>query len=451
MRLQRLIVIAGLAAAALPALADPQIQSWQTKEGARVLFVEAHENAIVDVQLNFDAGNRRDPAGKPGLADLTLGLIDAGTAKMGEEAVRERLTDLAASLSGSADADSASLTLRVLARPEVRDPAVALVADLVAHPAFPEAVLKRERERSIDNLRQRETDPGFLAGRELTRLMYPAHPYGSGARLSADSLKRISREDLLAFWRTYYRPESAVIAIVGDLTRADAQSLAERLLAGLPKGRPAPPALADVPPTVPGQQKVIAHPASQAHVVLGLPLITRHDPDYYALMAGNYVLGGGGFDARLMRELRDKRGLTYGASSMLAPHEKAGPFEVSFSTRKDQAGEALKVARSTIADFVADGPTEAELEQAKANIVGGFPMRFDSNRKLLGYLAVIGWYRLPLTFLSDYPKKVSALTVADVRDTWRRRIDPARLATVVVGPATLAEQGAKGEPAGQSR
>lgn len=437
-----------LAALALPALAAPHIQDWRTGSGARVLFVAAHENPIVDVQLSFDAGNRRDPADKPGVAELTLGLLDAGTATLGEEAVRERLTDLAAGLSGAVDADSATLTLRVLARPEVREPALALLAELIARPAFPDTVLRRERERSIDGLRQRETDPGFLAGRELSRLMYPVHPYGLGARLSTDSLRRIGRADLQAFWRTYYRPESAVVAIVGDLTRAEAERLAERLLAGLPADRPAPAALPGVSMRATGRQRVIAHPASQAHVVMGLPMITRHDPDYYALMAGNYVLGGGGFDARLMRELRDRRGLTYGASSSLAPMEDAGPFELAFSTRKEKAGEALAVARATVADFVANGPTEAELAQAKANIVGGFPLRFDSNRKLLGYLGVIGRYELPLTFLRDYPARIAALTVADVRDAWRRRLDPARLDTVVVGPASL---DAPGESGGATR
>ncbi|WP_024301204.1 pitrilysin family protein [Pseudogulbenkiania sp. MAI-1] len=410
------------------------IQHWSGANGARVYFVEAHANPIVDVRVEFDAGNRREDPAKPGVSDMTASLLDAGTASRNEEQLREALADTASSLSSFAELESAGISLRTLARPAVREQAVALAADVLARPAFPPAILEREKARSIENLRQEENDAGFLAQRELTRLMYPSHPYGINARVSAESLKKITRADLLAFWRKHYQPRYAVVSIVGDLTRAQAEKLAEDLLAGLKNQAGALPAIPPVPVGKEGQTVTLPHPGTQTHLALGMPVITRDDPDYFPLLVGNYVLGGGGFDARLMKEVRDKRGLTYGVSSAFSPYQRAGEFSIGLSTRNDQAATALKVTRDTLREFIERGPTDAELEQAKANIIGGFPLRFDSNRKLLGYLGVIGLYRLPLTFLDDYTKHVAAVTPAQVRDAWRRRVRPQQMATVIVGP-----------------
>lgn len=413
------------------------IQNWSTANGARVYFVEAHANPIVDVRVDFDAGNRRENPAKPGVSDMTASMLDAGTAARNEEQLREALADTASSLSSFAELESAGVSLRTLARSAVRDQAVALAADVLARPAFPPAILEREKARSIENLRQEENDAGFLAQRELTRLMYPGHPYGINARMSAESLKKITRADLLAFWRTHYQPRYAVVSIVGDLTRQQAEKLAEDLLAGLKHQATVLPAIPPVPVGEEGRTVTLSHPGTQTHLALGMPVITRDDPDYFPLLVGNYVLGGGGFDARLMKEVRDKRGLTYGVSSAFSPYQRAGEFSIGLSTRNDQTAIALKVTRDTLQDFIEHGPTEAELEQAKANIIGGFPLRFDSNRKLLGYLGVIGLYRLPLTFLDDYVKHVAAVTPSQVRDAWQRRIRPRQLATVVVGQGAV--------------
>ncbi len=148
---------------------------------------------------------------------------------------------------------------------------------------------------------------------------------------------------------------------------------------------------------------------------------------------GNYVLGGGGFASRLNEELRQKRGFAYSAYSFFNPLAQQGPFQIGLQTRKDQAEEALKVARDTLAKFVAEGPTQQEFEAAKQNIVGGFPLRIDSNGKILEYLSLIGFYRLPVTYLEDFPARIDAVTLVEVKDAWRRRIDPARMVTVVVG------------------
>ncbi|HJV07613.1 MAG TPA: pitrilysin family protein, partial [Chromobacteriaceae bacterium] len=244
------------------------------------------------------------------------------------------------------------------------------------------------------------------------------------------------RADLMSFWRTHYQPHYAVVSIVGDLTRTEAERLAEKLLAGLANRPGSLPAIPPVALPSAGKTVKLAHSGTQTHMALGMPVITRDDPDYFPLLVGNYVLGGGGFDARLMKEVRDKRGLTYGVSSNFSPYQRAGEFGIGLSTRNDQAATALKVTRDTLLQFIEQGPSAAELEQAKANIIGGFPLRFDSNSKLLGYLGVIGLYQLPLTFLDDYVGHVAAVTPEQVRDAWRRRIHPEQMATVIVGPTT---------------
>jgi zinc protease len=182
----------------------------------------------------------------------------------------------------------------------------------------------------------------------------------------------------------------------------------------------------------------IAHPSAQSHVRVGAVGMARNDPDFFPLFVGNYVLGGGGFDSRLMREVRDKRGYAYSVYSYFLPMMEAGPFELGLQTKREQTDDALKVARDTVRQFVADGPSEAELTQAKSNLTGGFPLRIDSNSKILDYLSIIGFYRLPLDYLDTWVERVNAVDVAAVKQAFTRRVDPDRLVTVVVGAGSSA-------------
>ncbi|WP_293766080.1 pitrilysin family protein [uncultured Aquitalea sp.] len=414
------------------------VQRWVSPQGATVLLVEAHANPILDVRVDFDAGSRRDPQGKEGLAGMTAGLLDAGSPGWDEERLRKEQADIAAEIGTFADQESAGIRVRTLTRPALQQRALALANRLLTAPLFPQKVLDRERASAIEGLEQALNNGGSVAARALGRQMYGHHPYGNDDWQDASSLRRISREDLLAFWRARYQAQGAVVAIVGDIDKAGAQRVVDSLLQGLPKGGAA--AWRDVPvvPESAGRIEHIAHPGAQTHIALGASILRREDPDYYALVVGNYVLGGGGFDSRLMEEVRAKRGLTYGVSSHFIPLEQAGPFALSLSTRNDQAASALKVVRQTLANFVEQGPTEAELKQAKDNILGGFPLRYDSNAKLLSYLSVMGIYSLPDTYLDDYQKAVAELTVVQVRDAWRRRIHPDKLALVTAGATPAA-------------
>ncbi|MCG9089110.1 insulinase family protein [Laribacter hongkongensis] len=425
------LLLAGGALMAGVAGAQP-IERWTQPDGARVLFVPSHQNPIIDIRIDVDAGSRREAPERLGVAALTNRLLASGTRKHDEEALSAAWADRSMQYGASVDQDRAAIRLRLLSDAADRRQGVALLNEVLTQPVFPAAALARAKAQTVAGLRQEETSPQAVAYRQFIQAIYGRHPYANETRLTPAAVEAIGREDVRAFWQQHYRPGYMSIAIVGDLTRREAAELAQQLTRGLPRtGAPLP----EVPPVPqPAAQRLSQpHVASQASVALGLPLLTRDDPDYYPLVVGNYVLGGGGFDSRLMTELRSKRGLTYGASSMLAPYTAPGEFMVSVSTRKAQADEARRVARETLEKFVADGPSAPELEQAKANIIGGFPLRYDSNKKLIEYVAAIGFYNLPLTWLDDYPRAVEQVTPEAVRDAYRRRVGLDHLVEVVVG------------------
>jgi zinc protease len=222
---------------------------------------------------------------------------------------------------------------------------------------------------------------------------------------------------------------------MGDVGRDEAAAIAEALTAPLPAAAADAPVLPPVPPLEKGEMRWITHPATQSHIMMGGPGIRREDPDYFALFVGNHILGGGGFNSRMTDEVRQKRGLAYSAYSYFSPLLREGPFVVGMQTKGEQAKEALAVARKVVTDFVALGPTAKELAAAKQNIIGGFPLRIDSNRKIHEYLAVIGFYRLPLTYLDDFVGKVERVTSEQIKAAFQRRVHPDRLVTVVVGQA----------------
>ncbi|RPH42210.1 MAG: insulinase family protein [Burkholderiales bacterium] len=418
-----LLLWAPLASAVLP------IEHWTTSRGARVYFVRADAIPMLDVAVDFDAGSRLDPAGRSGLASFTAGLLARGVDGLDEAALAERFADLGASRGGGAGDDRASVSLRTLSSPRERDAAVDLLARMMARPTFPEAVVARERERAIQGLREALVRPDAIAQRTYEALTYPNHPYGRSS--TPESLAAVGRADLVAFHRERYGPRGAVVSMIGAITRAEAETIAERLTRELPEGTPAAamPAVEMPPPT----DRRIAHPATQSHILVGTPAMARDDPDYFPLFVGNYVLGGGGFVSRLTAEVREKRGLSYSVYSYFSPMAQAGPFTVGLQTRKEQTEDALKVVRETLARFVAEGPTEDELRAAKQNLVGGFALRIDTNRKILDNLANIGWYRLPLDYLERWTERVEAVSAAQIRDAFQRKIRPERLVTVVVG------------------
>lgn len=406
------------------------VQSWNTAQGTRVYFIETHALPIIDVQVLFLAGSAFDPTEKPGVASLTASLMDQGAGARNEQQVAETLADIGATLSVGAGLDSATLSLRTLSDPERRQVAFGLMADVMARPQFDPAIFKRDQARSVAALKEALTKPQVLAQRAYMAAIYPDHPYGRLA--TPASVESVTHGDITSFWRSHFTAGRASIAIVGDLSRAEAEALANQLLADLPADQ------ANIAKRLPDpavtQAKVVRvdHPASQSHLLIGMPALARDDPAQIALQVGNYTLGGGGFVSLLTKAVREDRGYAYSVYSYFQPQLVSGPFTIGLETKRAQADDALNVVNQVVGDFLKRGPTAAQLKAAQDNIAGGFALRIDSNSKLAANLGVMAFYGLPTDWLEQYPARVRALTPEVVRDAFRQHVSPEQLVTVRV-------------------
>ncbi len=425
--------------ASMQALAAVDIQHWQTSTGADVYFVENHDLPIIDLSVNFAAGSARDDTSTSGLASLTRYMMTLGAGGLSDAQISRRIADVGAVMSGDVDQDRAHFDLRTLSSKQEREQALDVYAKVLQKPDFPAEVLAREKARIVAGLKDAATQPESIASKAFMASVYGQHPYALDSNGEPETVSALKRDDLVQFYQRYYGAKGAVIAMIGDMRRDEAERIAERLSGGLPTAaKPAP--LPEVRYPQSAKFEHIPHPATQSHILLGYPGVKRGDQDYFALYVGNYILGGGGFVSRLTEEVREKRGLVYSVYSYFMPLQELGPFQIGLQTKAEQAGEALKVVRETLRKFLRQGPTEAELEAAKQNIIGGFPLRLDSNSKILQYLAVIGFYHLPLTYLEDFNHEVDKVTTAQIKDAFQRRIDIDKLATVIVGGEAPAAQ-----------
>ena len=431
------------------AIAGIPIEHWTQPSGVQVFLAQSPGIPMVDVQLDFDAGSRRDPADKAGLASVTAAMagkgVLAGTAgavpALDENALGEAWADLGASFGGGASSDRMSFSLRSLTFPDLLAQATQLAARQLGQPAFPSAIWQRERETLNAALKEANTKPATLAARAFNTAVYGAHPYGF--EMTEATLARISVADMQAVYSALIQPCRAKVTLVGAVNRAQADDLVTQLFSQLkapsPGACPALPAIADVAPLGQPVEQRIAFDSAQAHVLIGQPGYKRDDPDYFALTVGNYILGGGGFVSRLTNEVREKRGLSYSVYSYFAPGLHAGAFTLGLQTRPDQVDQAVQVSRDVVAQFVANGPTAAELKAAKDNLIGGFALRVDSNRKLLDNIANIAWNRLPLDYLDRWTQQVDKVTVADIKAAFARKLHPQKMVTVVLGAAPAAQ------------
>jgi zinc protease len=414
------------------------IEHWTHPSGAKVYLVASPSLPMLDVQLNFDGGARREPANQAGLASATAGLLSGGLQAQGaepawdENRLSEAWVDLGAQFGAQASSDRFSLSLRTLTQPDLLDQAVALAARQMASPSWPQTVWERDRERTLAALKEAENRPATHAGRAFSRAVYGTHPYGFEA--TPATLNAISVSDMRTFYRRHVAACRAQVSLVGAVDRATSDLIVTRLMAAIqPHGCEPLPAVGQVQTLERAVEERMPFAAAQAQVLIGQPGIPRNDPDFFPLFVGNYILGGGGFVSRLTTEVREKRGLSYSVYSYFSPGLHAGAFQVGLTTRPDQADQAVGVVRDVVKAFVREGPTEDELKAAKAFLVNGFALRIDSNRKLLDNVSNIAWNELPLDYLDTWTQQVERVTVADIRRAFARVVQPDRMATVVVG------------------
>jgi len=427
------LLFVGSAKAILP------IETLDTVKGAKAYLIQTKSLPIIDVEVSIDAGSRYDPENKNGIASLAaqLSTLGAGSGKaaVSEAQIADAIADLGASISVAASSERTVLRIRSLSRPDLREPVVQLAALILAKPSYDAKVVDREKQRLITALLEAQTKPETILQQNLRRAVYGKYPLAYYP--TPKTVAAITAADIRNFHATFYRGDRISINIVGDVDRAQANSIVQALLAGLPQTGPAIaplPAMQQTPQGPLSQREVqIPFNTQQAHIAMGMTAITRNNPDFFPLLVGNYVLGGGGFVSRLMAEVREKRGLAYSISSYFAPGKDAGFFEAGMQTKKDQAKLGLDVMQKTISQFIADGPTPEELVAAKSNLVNGYPLRLDSNRKLLDNLSGITWNDLPLDTMETWTKQVEAVTLEQIRAAFQKHLDMNRMQIVVVG------------------
>lgn len=414
-----------------PVWAAAKIENWQTPQGSRVYFVRTEGLPMVDIQVAFDAGSARD--GKQfGLSALTSAMLDTGAGKWNADDIAQRFESVGADMATGVSQDIAWVSLRSLTQKPLLDTALETLQTMLAKPRFAEDDFKREKSRVLAGIKQREESPGQLASTAFYRALYGDHPYGHPAAGFKETVEPLKADDLRRFYKNYYVAANAMVAIVGDVTREQAEKIAGQLLEGLPTGQKPEP-LPEVAMPDKAVAKDIQFPSSQTHVLAGVPSTYRGDEDYFSLYVGNHILGGSGLVSKLFEEVREKRGLAYSAYSSISPMLRKGPFAVGLQTRNDQTQEALKVMNATIGGFASNGPSGDELTAAKKNITGGFAMRFDTNKELLNYVAVIGFYGLPLDYLDTFQQNIEQVTVDSIKQAFKDRIDLNVLQTVTVG------------------
>ncbi len=428
-------------ASATQAWAVIPIQKWNQPNGAQVFLVESPAIPMLDVRIDFDSGSRRDNAAQAGLADVTALIAGKGVrASNGEPALDENQlgeawADLGANFGGGASRDLMSFRLRTLTEPDLLQKAVHLAARELGEPAWPEDVWQRERERITASIMESRTRPGTIAGLAYSKAVFGTHPYGY--EVTPESLAAISVQDMRAKYAAGMLPCRAKVSLVGAVDRAQAEAIVNQLLARLPQADgaacPKLPAVPEVAALDQAKEERISFQSAQAHVLIGQPGYKRDDPDFFPLLVGNYILGGGGFVSRLTTEVREKRGLSYSVGSYFSPGLHAGAFTITLQTRPDQADEAVRVSRQVLQDFIANGVTDAELKAAKDFMQGGFALRIDSNGKLLDNVADIAWNGLPLDYLDTWVNQVGKVTAADIKAAFGRKLNPEKMVTVVVG------------------
>ncbi len=428
----RTIFITILLLAANPVLAASfETREWQTTNGARVVFHHAPEVPMLDINVAFAAGSARDGA-QFGLSALTTNLMDQGNGGLKAGEIADKFADTGAQYGLASAQDMMMLSLRTLTTPEALNKATELFALLVNHPDFPEDAFNREKNQQLLAIKQREESPDKVAKEAFYQALYDQHPYAHPVNGLYHTVEALEVRDVRHFHHHYIVGSNAVIVLVGGIDEAMAHQLAERIVHDLPKGQPAPP-LPKATPLTKELNIEIPHPASQTVLRMGQLGITHQNKDYFPLLVGNYILGGGSLVSILADELREKRGLTYGVYSEFSPMPGVGPFMISLSTRNNQAKTAMAVTHETLAAFVKSGPTEQELRAAKQYLTGSFPLSLDNNRSIANTLLRLTFYHLPKDFLNTYIAHVNAVSTADIKQAFQQQIHPDKLLQVSVG------------------
>lgn len=422
------LVIAGFFAA-LPVWAQTDIREVTSPGGITAWLVEEPSIPFVALELRFKGGTSLDAPGKRGATNLMVGLLEEGAGDLDAQGFARATEALAAQFSFDGSDDGVSVSARFLT--ENRDEAVGLLRLSLVEPRFSQVALDRVRTQVLSGIRSRATDPDKIAGARLDALLFGDHPYGSDPAGTVESVSALTREDMIDAYRGALARDRLYVSAVGDITAEDLGPLLDRLLGDLPAtGAPMP---APVMPNFNGGVEVVQFDTPQSVAVFAQPGMDRDDPDFFAAYLLNTVLGGGGFKNRLMREVREKRGLTYGVYSYLVPKDLANLYMGSVSSANDRIGEAIGVIRAEWAGMAEAGVTGKELADAKALLTGAYPLRFDGNGAIARILVGMQVDAMPIDYAVTRNDRMNAVTLEDVNRVARELLDPEAMMFVVVG------------------
>lgn len=409
-----------------------QIQQWQTAEGATVMFVPSPNLPMLDLRLVFNAGSARD-GDLQGVASLASALIGEGTASLNVDEIAQHFESLGVTFGASSYRDMAIVEMRTLTEADFLEPAQSLFIDVVANPTFPQQSLERIRAQILKGFQANKQVPGPQISKAYYQLLFGQHPYAHPSQGTEESVVQIQQAHVSAFFERYYAAQNAVIAMTGDISREQAEQLANNISQALPQGQQAP-ALERAARADSRQVQHLVFPSSQTIVMMGSQSIWRGHPDWVPLYVGNHILGGGGFGSILMDNVRDEKGYVYGIGSSFSPMAAAGPFSVRFSTANENAADAIDLTLSLMSEFVEQGPSQAQVDNAVANIIGSFPLGLAENDDIVGQLGAMGFYDLPLDYLAWFQRQVKSMTPDKIHQAFKRNLAPEQLAIVTIGP-----------------
>jgi len=427
--MKHLFLCVALMVAALPVHAEIEIDEVTTPGGLDAWLVEDHSIPFVALEIRFRGGASLDAPDAQGATNLMVGLLEEGAADMTAQEFAKARDALAAKFSYDVSDDAVSVSARMLT--ENRDEAAALLRASLVAPRFDADAIERVRGQVLSGLRSAQTDPRDLASRTFDRLVFGDHPYGSPLEGTMDSVEGLTREDIVAAHAAALTRERVHISAVGDITAEELGPLLDDLLGDLPPESPPLPASADL--SLPGGVLVEPFETPQSIALFAQAGVERDDPDFFAAYVLNHILGGGGFESRLVTEVREKRGLTYGVYSYLSDKDAAQLWVGSVSSANDRVAEAIGVIRDEWARIRDDGVSAEELRDAKTYLTGAYPLRFEGNSQIARIAVGMQMDGLPVDYIADRNDMVEAVTLEQINRVARDRLDPEQLTFVVVG------------------
>ncbi|MGQ0810283.1 MAG: M16 family metallopeptidase [Nitrospiraceae bacterium] len=417
--------------------ADINPVRFVTPNGLTVLFVEQHFLPIVEIHALLKVGSAQDPPDKAGLANLVASLLDEGTSTRNAKQIAEQIEFVGGSLEAKATEDFTTASARVLKKDA--ELGFSLLADILIRPTFPKHEFERVRAQILGEIQSENDDPGVVGMKAFNQLIFHNHPYRWPANGTEESVGKITHADVQGFSSKEYLPNQTILAIVGDLTAEQATSLVQTHFGGWKKSTAPTRTVKKAASIEKKMVQLIEKDLTQSTIIIGHPGISRTNPDYYAVTVMNYVLGAGGFSSRLMDSIRDKQGLAYGVMSHFDARLMPGAFMVNLQTRSETTNQAITGVLNELKS-IRDAPvTDQELSEAKAFLVGSFPLRFDSTAKLAHVLAQVELYGLGLDYFTQYTRWIDKVSKEDVQRVAKQYLNPQHYALVVVGDLAKAK------------